>query len=175
MATTTYRWLCYAPTYNYRPMPIAGISGEPENAEARGLIAYSYHEYTAGSAVPVEVFQRMQEWLRAQQRAKMRLELLPMPAYKQYWDDNKNDLRLLLKYLAIGVVAVAVVAAAIYFAPLMLAAGSAAISGIAGAFATASELTAVGATGLVTALSMELPDLMRVSQSAVNTALAYAD
>jgi hypothetical protein len=172
IASTNYRWICFAPTYTYRPMPIGNMVLEPETAPARGLIAYSFHEFTGGASVPVSVFVRFQKWAEQQARAMTRLELLPTPVYTQYWRDNSDDLKLLLGYLGLGVLAIAVVALAIYLAPVIAGSAVALLRGMAAA-ASAEAFAAASATFIAT-LSNFLPQILRTTHTALNAATSLA-
>ena len=168
-ASTRFRWLCFGPTYQYRPMPFAGIVNEPPESPARGLLLYSYHEAGINeAAVPQEVFVKMRKWLADKQRASARLELLPLHSYTQYWQQNPDDLKRLLGYLAVGVAAVAVVALAVWLAPVIAGSAAALLSEMAVA-ASAEAMIAQG-TAVAAALSSFLPQIMRTAQSAIGAA-----
>ncbi|QCR35703.1 hypothetical protein [Nissabacter sp. SGAir0207] len=168
-AATRYRWICFGSTYQYRPMPFFGAVNEPPEMPARGLILYTYHEAPIeGAQVPSEVFIKMRQWLEQRKRAYARLELLPVQEYTQYWQQNRSDLKQLLGYLAAGVAVVAVVALAIYLAPLIAGSAAALLSELAVA-ASAEAMIAQG-TAVAAALSTFLPQIMRTAQTAVGSA-----
>jgi hypothetical protein len=168
-ASTRFRWLCFGPTYQYRPMPFAGIVSEPPESPARGLLLYSYHEAGINEvAVPQEVFIKMRKWLADKQRAALRLELLPLNSYTQYWQQNPDDLKRLVGYLAVGVAAVAVVALAVWLAPVIAGSAAALLSEMAVA-ASAEAMIAQG-TAVAAALSTFLPQIMRTAQMAIGAA-----
>ncbi|PLR30904.1 hypothetical protein CYR40_15105 [Chimaeribacter arupi] len=168
-ASTRFRWICFGPTYRYRPMPFAGIVNEPPEAPARGLLLYSYHEAGINEvAVPEQVFVNMRKWLANQQRLATRLELLPLNSYTQYWQQNPDDLKRLLGYLAVGVAAVAVVALAVWLAPVIAGSAAALLSEMAVA-ASAEAMIAQG-TAVAAALSHFLPQIMRTAQMAIGAA-----
>ncbi|MGH6794744.1 MAG: hypothetical protein ACREDM_09070 [Methylocella sp.] len=165
-----YRWICFAPTYKYRPFPFGGMlgsTGEPEMAPARGLIAYSYHQANTPQAVPEEVVQRFKEWLKQQQRRYQRLELLPLPEMSRYWQDNNDDLKIMLSFLALATAAVVVVVLAIYLAPIV---AGAAASGLT-ALGAATSIEAIGAqsAALVALISATVPQTMTFSRTAVQS------
>jgi hypothetical protein len=70
---------------------------------------------------------------KPQQRRYLRLELLPLPEMTRYWQDNNNDLKIMLGYLALVPVVVAVIALAIYFAPLIAGAAASGLSALGAA------------------------------------------
>jgi hypothetical protein len=169
-ADAKYRWICFAPTYAYRPFPSGGLLGtssEPEMAPARGLIVYSYHQANFPEAVPKSVVERFKEWLTQQQRRYQRLELLPLPEMTRYWQDNNSDLKIMLGYLALATVAVAVVVLAIYFAPLIAGAAASGLS----ALGTATSVQAIAAqsSAAVALVSASVPQIMTFSRCAVQS------
>lgn len=167
----TYRWICFAPTYLYRPYPLPsllGTSPEPETAPARGLILYSYHEAKTG-AIPVEVVKRFAQWLRQRPRAANDpFGLLPTSAVDQYWRTNTKDLQELLGFLALGILAVGVVALAIYLAPILFPAEGALL--IEAGAATSAGLIARGAT-MVNSFATALPATLVTTQTAISSAI----
>ncbi|WP_147197107.1 hypothetical protein [Pantoea sp. CCBC3-3-1] len=168
IASFKYRWICFGPTYNYRPMPIGNFQLEDPASPARGLILYSYHEAVRGAPVPVEVFEKLTKWLEEQKKRETRLELLPLGDYHQYWRDNSADLKRMLGYLAVGVTAVAVVALAIFLAPVVAGAASALLSNLA--LAATAEATALEMGAVIAALSNTLPALMRTAHNILSSA-----
>lgn len=168
IASFTYRWICFAPTYQYRPMPFFDTQYEDINARARGLILYSYHEATTGSPVPVEVFVKLSKWLEQQKRRETRLELLPLGDYTRYWQDNRSDLKVLLGYLAVGITAVAVVALAIWLAPVVAGTAATLLSQLA--LAATADAIAVEMGVVIAALSNALPPLMRTAHNILSSA-----
>lgn len=167
---TKYRWICFGPTYKYRPFPFGGLLGsaaEPESAPARGLIVYSYHEAGSQAAVPKEVVDRFRDWVRQQQRRYQRLELLPTPEVNRYWKDNNDDLNAMLGYIAVATVAVAAVVLAIYLAPLV--AGAAATLLVDLGAVAAIDAIGVQAAALIAAISASVPQIMNFSRMAVQS------
>lgn len=166
-----FRWICFGPTYRYRPF-IGGFSvAEPETAPARGLILYSYHEAHQPQGVPKEVLIRFREWARQQQRRYQRLELLPTPEVSRYWQDNNDDLKQLLGYVALATAAVAVVVFAIYLAPIIASAATATLAQL-GAGATLDVIAANAAT-LIAMISASVPQIMNFARTAVQSATSF--
>jgi len=165
-----YRWICFAPTYKYRPFPFGGMLAgavEPESAPARGLIVYSYHQANTRAGVPKAVVERFKDWLKKQQRRYQRLELLPLPEVSRYWQDNNDDLKIMLAYVALATVAVAVVVLAIYLLPLVAGAAGASLT----ALSTATSIEAVGAQAgaLIGLISANVPQIMNLSRTTVQS------
>ncbi|WP_353189755.1 hypothetical protein [Pandoraea pnomenusa] len=169
-APSAYRWICFGPTYNYRPMPIPPfINGmEPEEAPARGLIAYSYHQTSSAQGVPEEVYKRFAAWARQQQRQWQRLELLPTPEVTRYWQDNNADLKKILAYAAVATLAVAIVVAAIYLAPIMIGSAQVYLTGLATA-ASVDALVANSAA-IIAAISSAVPATLNFARTAMTAA-----
>ncbi len=166
-----FRWICFGPTYRYRPILGGFAAPEPETAPARGLILYSYHEASQPQGVPQEVLRRFRDWAKQQQRRYQRLELLPTPEMSRYWQDNNDDLKQLLGYVALATTAVAVVVLAIYLAPLVAGAATAALTQLgAGA---ALDFIAVNAAALVAMISANVPQIMNFARSAVQSATSF--
>lgn len=168
----TYRWICFAPTYTFRPMPIGPFSTgvEPENAPARGLIVYSYHEAASPAGVPHEVIVRIREWAKQQARREQRLELLPISDVTRYWEDNTADLKKLLAYAAGATLAVAAVVLAIYLAPVIIGGAAAYLTELAAA-ASLGALFARSAA-IVAAISTYVPAILRFTQTLLTSARA---
>jgi hypothetical protein len=165
-----YRWICFAPTYKYRPFPFGGVLGstsEPEMAPARGLIVYSYHQANTPQAVPKEVFKRFEKWLEQQQRRYQRLELLPLPEISRYWQDNNDDLKVMLSFLALATAAVVVVVLAIYLAPIVAGAAASGLTALGAA--TSIEAIAAQSAALVALISATVPQIMTLSRTAVQS------
>jgi len=166
-----FRWICFGPTYRYRPFFGGFAVPEPESAPARGLILYSYHEAHQPQGVPLEVLVRFREWARQQQRRYQRLELLPTPEVSRYWQDNNDDLKQLLGYVALATAAVAIVVIAIYLAPVVASAASAALAQLgAGA---ALDFLAVNAAALIAMISANVPQIMNFARTAVQSATNF--
>jgi hypothetical protein len=167
---TKYRWICFGPTYKYRPFPFGGLLGgaaEPASAPARGLIVYSYHEAASPAAVPKDVVDRFKDWVRQQQNRYQRLELLPLPEVNRYWKDNNEDLKRMLGYFALATVAVATLVLAIYLAPLVVGAAAALLVDL-GAVAAIDAL-AVQAAALIATISANVPQVMNFARMAVQS------
>lgn len=166
-APSTYRWICFGPTYQYRPMPIGPFvsTPEPEMAPARGLIAYSYHQTSSPKAVPHEVIVRFREWARMQARVSSRLELLPTPAITNYWQNNNDDLKIMLGYIAGATAAVAVIVAAIYLAPIIAGAAAAVLTELAAA--ASLEALIASSSAIVAAISATVPYILNFARTTI--------
>lgn len=168
-SSVTYRWICFAPTYAFRPMPIGPFAtAEPETSPTRGLIVYSYHEAKSRQQVPDAIFRRFRDWAAQQERARLTLQLLPMPVATQYWQDNNDDLKALLGYLALGTAAVALVVLAVYLAPIVAGSAAAVLSSLSAAASVESLIA--GSAAIVAAISAALPQIMRTAQTVLNAA-----
>jgi hypothetical protein len=168
-APSTYRWICFGPTYKYRPMPLGPfLTPEPELAPARGLIAYSYHQASRPQGVPHEVIVRFREWARQKARQVQRLELLPTPEVSRYWTENNDDLKRILAYAAAVTVAVAVVVLAIYLAPIMAGAAAAYLTELAAA--ASLEAIMANSAAIVTAISSTVPAILNFARTAMTAA-----
>lgn len=160
---STYRWICFGPTYKYRPVPAGPFltTTEPETSPARGLILYSYHEMES-DAVPKEVLERFKRWAERQSVLTPRLDLLPTLLVTQYWKDNNDDLKRLLGFAAIVTLSVAIVVLAVYLAPVVFGAAAATISELT---ATASfEALISNSPTIVTAISSSMPSVLNFSR-----------
>ena len=169
-ASSTYRWICFAPTYKYRPMGVASpfiTNVEPDESPAKGLILYSLHQVNSGTPVTSEVLKKLREWTA--QRIKQQnlgLQLLPVPEITRYWQDNRSDLNQFLGWVALGSIAVAVVALAIYFAPVVVPTATSLLFNLA-----AAEGEALLAPAVIASLARSLPPLLQLSRTMVNTAI----
>jgi hypothetical protein len=167
---TKYRWICFGPTYQYRPYPFGGFiptAVEPEASPARGLIVYSYHQSNGPQGVPKDVVDRFKDWAEKQKRRYQRLELLPLPEVARYWQDNDADLKRMLGYIALATVAVAAVVLAIYLAPLVVGAASALLVDLGAA--AALDVIAVQAAALIAAVSANVPQIMNFARMTVQS------
>lgn len=170
MPGTAFRWICFAPTYQYRPQPFGPmLTGmEPEAAPARGLIVYSFHQASSMVGVPREVILRFRDWARARARASMRLELLPTPEIARYWQDNDEDLKVMLGYIAAATFAVAVVVVAIYLAPVVVGAAAAYLTELAAAASV--EAVTVNSAAIVAAVSATVPQILNFARTTMTDA-----
>jgi len=166
-----YRWLCYAPTYKYRPMSIASpfvTNVEPDSSPAKGLILYSVHQSGNPDVAPDKVFKKVRQWAEQQRRREgLGPQLLPIPAATRYWQDNRRDLSQFLAWLGLGAVGVAVVVLAIYLAPALLGGGAAMLFQMGGAVDGVGLL----APPVIAALANYLPRLLLAARTMIDTAI----
>jgi hypothetical protein len=166
----TYRWICFAPTYKYRPFPTLSpffTTTEPEAAPARGLILYSYHEAQSGP-IPVEAVKRFGAWAKQRLRsANDPFGLLPESAATRYWQDNNADLKQLLGYLALGALVIGAVVLCIYLAPILFPEAALLAEAVT---APALATVARGAV-LVEKFATVLPTTLALAQTALRSAI----
>lgn len=171
-APSSYRWICFRPTYRYRPMPPGPYlsTAEPELAPARGLIVYSYHQASPPQGVPHEVLVRFREWARQKARQLQRLELLPTPEVGRYWQDNNNDLKAILGYAAVATLAVATIVLAIYLAPIIAGAAATYLTELA----AVASLDAIAANSgvIIAAISSTVPASLNFARTVMTAATA---
>jgi hypothetical protein len=99
--------------------------------------------------------------MRKQNEARSRGPSLDLvPASTQYWKDNPDDLQIILAYALAGLVAVVVIAAAIYIGVGVFAIGMAAAEGALG----------IEAGVFLAGLARTMPQVLATAYGAVGTA-----
>lgn len=124
----SFEWICYWPTCERRLCMSGPLNylAEPETAPTRGLILYEIHTTPNPAVVKAmeALWKRFERWYRERTGSLApSLDLIPSMA-RRYWNDQPDELEIVLGYVALGLGALLVIAAAIYLAPAVLGAGA---------------------------------------------------